>query len=515
MTPDRSASDAQAAVVLGDPQPALDSACRFDQVQDPVTIVIFGATGDLTGRMLLPSLGALASGGHLPENFAVVGTGRTDLSDEAFRKRTRQSLANHGQTDPGLWERLAPRLRYHRVDYDDPATFRTLADFLDALSRDRGLGGNRVFYLAVPPTAYEAIATNLAVAGLAEEATGYARLVIEKPFGRDLATAKVLEGALHTRFAEHQIFRIDHYLAKETVQNILMLRFANTIFEPLWNRRYVDYVSILAAESLGVEHRASYYDHFGVLRDMFQNHMLQLLSLCAMEPPSRFLADLVRDEKSKVFRSLRPITVSDLAENLVVGQYGPGTVAGRPAAAYRDEPGVAPDSTTPTFAALRLFVDNWRWQGVPFLLVSGKRLPAKRTEIAVQFKPVPVSMFRGILGGGITANRLILGIQPDEKVRLTFQAKAPGPMCLRSVTMNFNYDQDGTGRTLPAYARVLLDCLLGDQMLFWRQDGVELSWRFLAPLLDDSPGTAPHPYPAGSFGPEAAVRLMRAHGLVP
>lgn len=505
--------DAQAAVVLGSPQPPLDNACRFDQVQDPVTIVIFGATGDLTGRMLLPALAALAAGGHLPGAFAVVGTGRTDLSDEAFRERTRQSLADHGQNDPGLWEKLAPRLRYHRVAYDDPATFRSLADFLDALSRDLGLGGNRVFYLAVPPTAYEAIATNLAVAGLAEETAGYARLVIEKPFGRDLATARILETALHTRFDERQIFRIDHYLAKETVQNILMLRFANTIFEPLWNRRYVDYVSILAAESIGVEHRAAYYDHFGVLRDMFQNHMLQLLSLCTMEPPSRFTADLVRDEKSKVFRALRPMTEADLATNLVLGQYGPGATGGHPAA-YRDEPGVARNSTTATFAALRLYVDNWRWQGVPFLLVSGKRLPAKRTEIAVQFKPVPVSMFRGILGGEITANRLILGIQPDERVSLTFQAKAPGPMCLRSVTMNFNYDQDATGPTLPAYARVLLDCLLGDQMLFWRQDGVELSWKFLAPMLDVAPAQEPHIYTAGSWGPDAAAALMRAHGLL-
>ncbi|MEL7639931.1 MAG: glucose-6-phosphate dehydrogenase [Solidesulfovibrio sp.] len=505
-----------AEVVLGRPRnPAPDASCRFDQVDGPVTIVIFGVTGDLAGRMLMPALAALYAGGNMPENFAIVGASRTDLTDETFRQRMRDALREFAGADAAVFDKLAPRLTYQRVHYDEPASFTALSAYLDDLSQARNLGGNRIFYLAVPPTAYEAIAVNLAMAGLADESKGHARLVIEKPFGRDLATAKILEQALHTRFAEHQIFRIDHYLAKETVQNILMLRFANAIFEPVWNRRYVDYVSILAAESIGVEHRASYYDHFGVLRDMFQNHMMQLLSLCTIEPPSLFEAELVRDEKSKVFRALRPFTAASLAENLVLGQYASGLIGGQRAPAYLDEEGVPGDSPTPTFAAMKVYVDNWRWQGVPFYMISGKRLPEKRTEIAVQFKPVPYSMFREIFGDHIKANRLTLRIQPDEQVSLTFQAKAPGPMCLRSVTMNFNYYQGYEGPALSAYAKVLLDCMLGDQTLFWRQDGVELCWRFLAPMLGQPDPNRLFLYKAGTWGPQEAGKLLAAHGLTP
>ena len=505
---------AQAEVVLGRTTATAEAACRFEQVGDPFVLVIFGATGDLTARMLMPALTALCAGGHLPDNFAVLGASRTDLNDESFRERMHKAATEYGSLPPGLWETLTPRLGYMQVHYDDPASFTALSAALDALAAAKSLGGNRIFYLAVPPTAYEAIAINLANAGLAEETNGYARLVIEKPFGHDLQTARVLEAALHTRFSEHQIFRIDHYLAKETVQNILMLRFANAIFEPLWNRRYIDYVSILAAESIGVEHRASYYDHFGVLRDMFQNHMMQLLSLCAIEPPSLFEADLVRDEKTKVFRALRPFDAKALAEHCVLGQYASGMAGGARAPAYLDEEGVPGDSTTPTFAAMRVHLDNWRWQGVPFYLISGKRLAEKRTEIAVQFKPVPFSMFRELFGDTIQANRLILRIQPDEQVSLTFQAKAPGPMCLRSVTMNFNYYQGYQGAALTAYAKVLLDCMLGDQTLFWRQDGVELCWKFLTPVLDNPPSHGLYLYKAGTWGPQEAGKYLRAHGLV-
>ncbi|MHC1712096.1 MAG: glucose-6-phosphate dehydrogenase [Solidesulfovibrio sp.] len=505
-----------AEVVLGRPKnPAPDASCRFDQVEAPFTIVIFGATGDLTARMLMPALADLSAGGHLPETFAIVGASRTDLTDDAFRERMRLAATAHDAITPEVWQKIAPRLTYRQVHYDDPASFVALAAFLDAKAQTDALGDNRIFYLAVPPTAYEAIAINLAMAGLADEKKGYSRLIIEKPFGRDLETARILEQALHTRFAEHQIFRIDHYLAKETVQNILMLRFANALFEPLWNRRYVDHVSILAAESLGVEHRASYYDHFGVLRDMFQNHMMQLLSLCAIEPPSLFEADLVRDEKTKVFRALRPFAEADLAENLVLGQYASGLTGGAGTVAYRDEEGVPGDSTTPTFAAMKVHVDNWRWQGVPFYMISGKRLAEKRTEIAVQFRPVPFSMFRDLFGDTIQANRLILRIQPDEQVSLTFQAKAPGPMCLRPVTMNFNYYQGYEGPTLSAYAKVLLDCMLGDQTLFWRQDGVDLSWKFLAPMLEESRSDRLFPYKAGSWGPREATQFFKTHGLTP
>lgn len=505
--------DAQAEVVLGEPSPPLEAACRFDEMSGPFTAVIFGATGDLTSRMLMPALAALFAGGHLSGEFAIVGASRTELTDDGFRERMGEALADFVRDNPEAWERLAARLTYRRIAYDDPASFTALAADLDALADARGLGRNRIFYLAVPPTAYEAIAVGLAKAGLAEETGGFSRLVIEKPFGRDLASARVLEAALHTRFREQQIFRIDHYLAKETVQNILMLRFANAIFEPLWNRRYVEHVSILAGEAIGVEHRAAYYDHFGVLRDMFQNHMMQLLALCAMEPPSLFEADLVRDEKTKVFRALRPLPPQELDRALVLGQYAAGRVGGKAVPAYRDEPGVAADSSTPTFAALRIHLDNWRWQGVPFTLISGKRLPAKRTEIAVAFRPVPFSMFRNVLGEHIQANKLILRIQPDEQVSLTFQAKSPGPMCLRPVTMNFNYYQDYHGPALVAYAKVLLDCLLGDQTLFWRQDGVELSWKFLAPMLETPQRLSP--YAAGTWGPAQAAGLLSAHELTP
>lgn len=503
-----------AEVVLGQPhEHQMLPQCPNSRIEAPFTAVIFGATGDLTARMLVPALASLCAGNHLPERFAIVGAGRTPFSDEAFHEHLGQEAARLGGISPQAWQALVPHLTYYQMDYDDPSSFPALAVFLARLDADRQLGGNRLYYLAVPPTAYEPIALGLAGAGLAAQNGGYARLVVEKPFGRDLGTAQALESALRASFTEDQIFRIDHYLAKETVQNILMLRFANAIFEPLWNRRYIDHVSILAAESLGVEHRAAYYDHFGVLRDMFQNHMLQLLSLCAMEPPSRFEADLVRDEKSKVFQALRPIDATTLNERLILGQYGPGSIEGAPVPGYHQEPRVAPDSTTPTFAAMRVHVDNWRWQGVPFTLISGKRLAEKRTEIAIHFKPVPYSMFRGSVGDAIDPNRLILRIQPDEAVCLTFQAKAPGTMCLRTVTMNFNYVEASRRPALTAYAKVLLDCLVGDQTLFWRHDGIELSWKFLRPMLEEA--LPLFPYPAGTFGPAEAAGLLADHGLVP
>jgi glucose-6-phosphate 1-dehydrogenase len=337
--------------------------------------------------------------------------------------------------------------------------------------------------------------------------------VVEKPFGRDLKSAMELDRTLHESFREEQIFRIDHYLAKETVQNILMLRFANSIFEPLWNRGFVDHVDITAAEALGVEHRAGYYEQAGVLRDMFQNHMMQLLALVAMEPPSLFEAERVLDEKAKVYRSLRPFPVDDLQGYLVLGQYGEGRVDGERVRAYRLEPGVSPDSLTPTFARMKVFVDNWRWQGIPFFLTSGKRLARKSTEIVIHFKEVPHSMFRRTLQEEIRPNRLILGIHPEENISLTFQTKSPGArVSLRSVTMDFHYHQNHGGPFLDAYEKVLLDCMLGDHMLFWRQDGVELCWAFLTPILMECETCSNrpemlHPYESGSWGPAAAARL--------
>jgi glucose-6-phosphate 1-dehydrogenase len=354
-------------------------------------------------------------------------------------------------------------------------------------------------------------------AGLSAEnqnGNGWSRIVIEKPFGTNLKTARDLDQSLHLHYKEHQIYRIDHYLAKETVQNLLMFRFANSLFEPIWNRRYIDYVRITATETLGVEHRAGYYEQSGILRDMFQNHMMQLLALTAMEPPARFEADIVRDETVKVFRALRPFPVANIQEHLTLGQYAAGSVKGQPVQAYRQEPGVNAASLTPTFAMMKVFLDNWRWQGVPFYLTSGKRLAKKITEIAIQFKTVPHSMFRHTLGEAIIANRLTMGIYPDEKIKLTFQTKNPGAaMCLRTVTMDFEYHQNYAGPVLDAYEKVLIDCMLGDQMLFWRQDGIEKSWSFLTPVLNEcetcgNQAGRLHFYEAGSHGPAAVQALI-------
>lgn len=486
-------------------------SCRPDPLYEPAAIVIFGATGDLTSRKLFPALYSLFVGGILPPRFAIIGVGRSAWTDDRFRQTMREQVRASPQFTQTLWEDLEPRLRYVQQAYDQD--FQPLAQDLETIDAAFGLQGNRLWYLAVPPDAYTAIARGLGEIGLASEKQGWSRFVVEKPFGRDRASAEALDANLHTYFAEHQIFRIDHYLAKETVQNILMLRFANTMFEPVWNRRYVDSVQIVAAESLGVGHRAGYYDRFGVLRDMFQNHMLQLLSLSAMEPPSHFEADRIRDEKTKIYRSLRPFDQQRVDSDLVLGQYTAGSIDGDPVVGYREETGVPQASLTPTFAAMRVYVDNWRWQGVPFYLVSGKRLAAKRTEIRIQFKHVPYSFFRGVLSEDIAANTLVLGIQPREEVNLEFQTKVPGgKICLRPVRMHFDYHQGTGGPVLEAYEKVLLDCLLGDQTLFWRQDGVELCWGFLTPILQESESGQSkkrlHMYEAGSWGPQAARRFL-------
>ncbi|MBU1710495.1 MAG: glucose-6-phosphate dehydrogenase [Proteobacteria bacterium] len=491
--------------------------CLISQPLPSCTIVIFGASGDLTSRKLIPALFNLFINRSLPKTFSIVGCSRSEMTHETFRVNM-NSACSGLKCSPGDWDRFAENLFYVPVQYDSNESFTNLATFLTDLDRKKDTRGNRMFYLAIPPTLYPGVSQMIGQAGLAIEnqsENGWARIVVEKPFGRNLATALELDRILHSNFKEHQIFRIDHYLAKETVQNILMLRFANAIFEPIWKRNYIDYVGIIAAETLGVEHRAGYYEQAGVLRDMFQNHMKQLLALTAMEPPSIFQADRVRDEKAKVFRSLRPFTKGTVRENLILGQYGAGEVDGKKVPAYRAEPGVAKDSTTPTFGLMRLFVDNWRWHGVPFYLASGKRLKAKDTRIVIQFKEVPHSLFRELLGDSIIANRLNLGIYPEEKISLTFQTKSPGArVCLRSVTMDFNYHQNYSGPQLDAYEKVLLDCILGDHMLFWRQDGVELAWSFLEPVLDECEACGGmedilQNYPSGSWGPDSAHEWMR------
>jgi glucose-6-phosphate 1-dehydrogenase len=483
---------------------------------DPCLLVIFGATGDLTARKLIPALFDLFVGGNLPRPCAIVGCGRTALNDEGFRQRLR------GTCPPGLsghprWAEFAGLLHYLAIQYDSPATYEDLARFLRDLDGRVKAGGNIIFDLAVPPALYPVIAGQLREAGLAGEKTagrGWTRIIIEKPFGHDLISARELDQTLHQGFQEHQIFRIDHYLAKETVQNTMMFRFANSIFEPLWNRDHIDYVGIVAAEELGVGTRAGYYEQAGVVRDMFQNHLLQLLALIAMEPPASFSARQIRDEKIKLLRCLRPFSGPGQEDALVLGQYGPGQSKGREVAGYRREPGVAADSLTPTFGMLRVYLDNWRWQGVPFYLISGKRLARKDTRMIVQFKEVPHSMFRGVIGEKVGANRLTFGVFPEEEIRLSFQAKVPGPqLCLRTTDLGFKFYEDFPGPVPEAYEKVLLDCIQGEQMFFWRQDGVELAWEFLEPILEACEQCGDRArrlkfYEAGSWGPPEVRGLL-------
>ena len=488
------------------------SQCLLEQRPPHCLICILGASGDLTSRKLLPSLYELFCYKDLPARVAVVGASRTPWDDDAFRAQMKEAVTASG-LDMACWDDFAPLLHYQPLIYDQPDSHADLAARLDQVAEQHGIGGNRLFNLALPPTLYETAARHLAGAGLARQDRGWVRLVVEKPFGRDLESARSLNQALGEGFAEDQVFRIDHYLAKDTVQNIMMLRFANAIFEPLWKRNYIAQVSILAGESLGVEHRAGYYEQAGVLRDMFQNHMMQLLALVAAEPPSLFEADRVRDERVKLFRSLRPFPVDRLYDYLVLGQYGPGTVEGRPAPGYRAEPGVDPASLTPTYAAMKVYVDNWRWQGVPFYIVSGKRLAVKQTRIEIQFKEVPHSLFRRQLGEFIAPDRLRLGIHPQEAIELIIQSKQPGPrLCLQPAMLGFRF---GNGRParIDAYEKVLLDAMAGDSTLFWRQDGLEQTWSFLDPILRecescrDRAGNL-HRYPAGGEGPAAAARLL-------
>ncbi len=486
-------------------------SCLIEEAPDPCTIVIVGASGDLTERKIIPALFRLHVHGAMPDPFIIVGCARTELDDHSFREKMKEALKATEEFNPERWDNFAAFLHYRRIDYGDKVSFESLAESIYKLDNRHSTKGNRIFYLAIPPTLYKQVSKMLGEAGLSSEGKNrdpWSRIVVEKPFGRDLESAIDLDRTLHDHFQEHQIFRIDHYLAKETVQNILMFRFANSIFEPIWDRKYIDHVRITAAESLGVEHRAGYYEQAGVLRDMFQNHMMQLLAMTSMEPPSLFEADRIRDEKVKVYRALRPFPVSSLNDYLVLGQYDKGVIDGKEVPSYREESGVGSKSLTPTFAMMKVYLDNWRWQGIPFYLTSGKRLAKKLTEISVQFKGIPHSMFRGTLGERVVANRLVLGIYPDEKITLTFQTKNPGArVCLRSVTMDFNYRQNYAGPVLEAYEKVLLDCMLGDHMLFWREDGVELCWSFLTPILRECEACDDREerllmYESGSWGPE-------------
>ncbi|MDB9822599.1 glucose-6-phosphate dehydrogenase [Deltaproteobacteria bacterium] len=512
---DRSSTSVRTITATTAPDPGIfHESCLIETIPEPCAIVIAGASGDLTSRKVIPALFNLYLCGALPDPFLIIGCARTRWTDQDFRDKMKEAILTSDSFDPSKWKVFSSYLHYRAVDYEDLSSFKALAESIKDLGKTNKAEGNMIFYFAIPPSLYKSTAQMLGRSGLSAEEDNWSRIVVEKPFGRDLDTAIDLDRALHEHFKEHQIFRIDHYLAKETVQNILMFRFANSIFEPVWDRRYIDHITIMAAESLGVEHRSGYYEQAGVLRDMFQNHMMQLLAMTAMEPPSLFEANRIRDEKVKVYRALRPFPVENLNEYLVLGQYSQGFIDGKKVPAYREEPGVRSESLIPTFAMMKVFLDNWRWQGVPFYLTSGKRLTKKLTEISIQFKQVPHSMFRRTLDKEISANRLILGIYPDERVTLTFQTKTPGAeVCLRSVTMDFNYRQGDTGPSLEAYEKVLLDCMLGDHMLFWRQDGVELCWSFLTPILKkcetcDNRSEMLFPYEAGTWGPKAIEDLQ-------
>jgi glucose-6-phosphate 1-dehydrogenase len=500
----------------------LDNICDCLTVGDldPCTIVIFGASGDLTARKLIPALYRMFVSATLPDPVSIVGCARTSYDRDSFLAFLQAACIADTKIDMARWPEFAERIFYFPLQYDSLADFHYLARFLDALDSQRNTRGNLLFDLALPPSLYPIVTTLIGQAGLArqfEQNRGWSRIVIEKPFGRDLDSALALDQTLHHYFDERQIFRIDHYLAKETVQNILTFRFANAIFEPIWNRSYIESVGIIAAEKLGVEHRAGYYEQSGVIRDMFQNHMLQLLSLIAMEPPSHLEAERVRDEKIKLFRSIKPL--HDNKKAVILGQYGPGIIDGRPVSGYRQEPGVAPDSLIPTFAMLPVFIENWRWQGVPFHLISGKRMARKETRIVIRFKEVPHSLFRDIAGTKVIANRLVMGIYPQESISLSFQTKNPGTrMCMRTMTLDFKYDDAYTAPTADAYEKVLLDCITGDHTLFWRQDGIEQSWALLTPLLNECETCAGraqrlHSYEAGSLGPEEARKIIRNYEL--
>jgi glucose-6-phosphate 1-dehydrogenase len=500
--------------------PSISTATgRAPRRADPCAFVIFGAAGDLTKRLLLPALYNLAAGKLLPEGFAVVGVARAQWSDDEFGRHMRaalQEFATDG-TDRKTLDDLIGRCRYVRGDFDDPSTYERLKQALAASARTNNTRGNCLFYLATPPNLFAHVARLLGESGLANETDGcWRRLIIEKPFGFDLKSACALNKELLSFFGEDQIYRIDHYLGKETVQNIMVLRFANGMFEPIWNRHHIDHVQITVAETVSVEQRGKLYDQTGALRDMVPNHLFQLLALTAMEPPSCFDAHAVRAEKLKAIEAIHPIASDKVAGDVVRGQYTAGRVNGKAVAAYREADGVAPDSLTETYVAMRLALDNWRWAGVPFYLRTGKALAARKTEIAIRFRSAPLALFRDMPVENLAQNLLVLRIQPDEGAALHFNAKIPGPdIRIENVRMNFKYEDYFDAAPSTGYETLIYDCMIGDPMLFQRAIDIEAGWRAVDPILDawkHSDGKDLRLYPAGGDGPHEAERLLLRGG---
>ncbi|HHF3478704.1 TPA: glucose-6-phosphate dehydrogenase [Haemophilus influenzae] len=475
-------------------------------------IVIFGASGDLTHRKLIPALYNLYKIGRLSENFSVLGVARSDLNDETFRKKMREALIHNEETTPDTLDAFCSHLYYQAVNTSDAQDYGKLVPRLDELHDKYQTCGNTLYYMSTPPSLYGVIPECLAAHGLNTEEYGWKRIIVEKPFGYDEKTAQALDVQIHRFFEEHQIYRIDHYLGKETVQNLLVLRFSNGWFEPLWNRNFIDYVEITGAESIGVEERGGYYDGSGAMRDMFQNHLLQVLAMVAMEPPAIINANSMRDEVAKVMHSLRPLTSEDMENNLVLGQYTEAEINGKMEKGYLEEKGVPADSRTETYISLRCEIENWRWAGVPFYVRTGKRLPARVTEIVIHFKTTPHPVF----SQNAPENKLIIRIQPDEAISMRFGLKKPGAgFEAKEVSMDFRYADLAGTQVLTAYERLLLDAMKGDATLFARTDAVHAAWKFVQPILDyKANGGRIHEYEAGTWGPVAADKLIAKQGKV-
>jgi glucose-6-phosphate 1-dehydrogenase len=507
----------QESAVLENP---LRAGIRLERTAEPCVIVIFGASGDLTKRKLLPALYRLVQERLLPAEFAIVGLARTEMTSEEFRARMKEAIAEFSEAksvDEEVWNSFAQGLHYLTADINNPEDYKKLSELLAQLDRERGTQGNRLFYLSVAPKFYGEAVKQLGEHGLAKpEDKGWVRVIVEKPFGTDLESARALNRELLEYLDESQIYRIDHYLGKETVQNLLVFRFANGIFEPLWNRQYIDHVQLTNAEMVGVEGRGGYYETAGVVRDMIQNHVFQVLSLVVMEPPVNLGSEAVRDEKIKAMEAARAFTPERVRAECVRGQYGPGSIAGQPVPGYRQESDVAPDSTTETFAMLTMYFDNWRWAGIPFYIRSGKRLPKRVTEIAIQFKAAPLPLF-GEAMEQMTPNQLIIRIQPDEGITLRFAAKVPGQVTnIRDVNMDFRYGASFGIQLAEAYERLLLDCILGDSTLYARKDMTERGWELVMPILDEWAATKdkvdfPN-YEAGTWGPKESHDLIEKDG---